>query len=94
MPLISVFKMLQAHAIKSWLCALLLLPNVTAADDTAKLLGSWDLVSLENRGADGSVHHPFGTNPVGRITYTADGLMSAQIMHGSRQPFATATLYG
>jgi Lipocalin-like domain len=64
------------------------------ASQTMPLLGSWDLVSLENRGEDGSVHRPFGEHPVGRLTYTADGLMSAQIMHGERAKFKTAALYG
>lgn len=64
-----------------------------SAADTAALVGSWELVSLENRGADGSVHHPFGKAPVGRITYTADGRMMAQIMRDERQPFATSELY-
>ncbi|MSR13421.1 MAG: lipocalin-like domain-containing protein [Gammaproteobacteria bacterium] len=57
------------------------------------VIGSWDLVSLENLGADGSVQQPFGEHPVGRLTYTADGLMSAQIMHGERAKFKTAELY-
>lgn len=59
----------------------------------ATLVGSWDLVSLENRGEDGSVHRPFGEAPVGRITYTADGRMTAQIMRDKREPFATNQLY-
>lgn len=59
----------------------------------ATLVGSWDLVSLENRGEDGSVHKPFGEAPVGRITYTADGRMTAQIMRDVRETFATDQLY-
>lgn len=61
--------------------------------DSEALIGSWDLVSLENRAADGSVERPFGAAPVGRLTYTADGFMSAQIMNGDRPPFATPDLY-
>ncbi len=61
--------------------------------DAVSLIGSWDLVSLENRSEDGSVNRPFGEHPVGRLTYTADGLMSAQIMHGERATFKTAELY-
>jgi len=59
----------------------------------AALVGSWDLVSLENRGEDGSVHKPFGDAPLGRITYTADGRMTAQIMRDVRKTFATDQLY-
>ena len=79
------------------LCALVALTwNVVAlaADARAPLIGSWDLVTLENRAADGTVHKPFGEHPVGRITYTSDGFMSAQIMHETRTAFATAELYG
>jgi Lipocalin-like domain len=81
----------------TWGVALLitasLIANADTTTDAAQFIGSWDLVSLENRGADGSVHHPFGEHPVGRLTYTADGLMSAQIMHGERTRFKTAELY-
>jgi len=76
------------------LVLLLCLSHAYANDARAPFIGSWDLVSLENRGADGSVHQPFGAHPVGRITYTADGQMSAQIMHETRKPFAKADLYG
>lgn len=74
----------------------LLAAAAPAADDAARaaLIGSWDLVSLENRAADGSVKQPLGAAPVGRITYTADGHMSAQLMHGTRAPFAADALYG
>lgn len=67
-----------------------------ATDDAARalLVGSWDLVSLENHAADGSVNQPFGAAPIGRITYTAEGHMSAQIMHDTRAPFAADALYG
>ena len=72
---------------------ILSLDTAALGAEEALLVGSWDLVSLENRGVDGSVHRPFGEHPVGRITYTADGLMSAQIMHEQRTPFKVAELY-
>lgn len=40
------------------------------------LIGTWQLVSFEVRDADGRVDAPFGADPVGFITYTADGFMS------------------
>jgi hypothetical protein len=69
----------------------------TRADDTAvgaQFIGSWELVSLENRADDGTVKKPYGDHPVGRITYTADGRMSAQVMRGERQAFVNADLFG
>ncbi len=78
------------------LALLIVVPTTQAADNAstaAALVGSWELVSLENHGADGSVHQPFGKAPVGRITYTADGRMMAQIMRDERIAFATSALY-
>lgn len=81
------------------LCAALALVGASSvhaddAADAAALVGSWDLVRLENHASDGSVTRPFGDSPVGRITYTADGQMSAHIMRAGRQPFAAGDLYG
>ena len=76
---------------------LLAAPCCVAADDAndmAALIGSWDLVSVENRASDGTVSKPFGAAPVGRITYSADGRMSAQIMRAGRASFASNELYG
>ena len=77
------------------LFAALLVVAVHSAEltDRERLVGSWDLVSLENRGANGKNFYPFGEHPIGRITYTPDGMMTAQIMRGERQPFRTADLY-
>ena len=50
--------------------------------DRENLIGSWDLVSLENHSANGKTFYPFGEHPIGRITYTAE-----------RKPFATGDLY-
>jgi len=64
-----------------------------ADDARALLVGSWDLLAVENRGADGSVERPFGDKPRGRITYTADGFLSAHVMHAERAMFTTGGLY-
>lgn len=53
------------------------------------LVGSWRLVSMEYRYADGRVRYPYGREAVGYIIYTADGRMSATIMSGGRRPFGT-----
>jgi hypothetical protein len=68
-------------------------PAAPAESAAERLVGSWDLVAVENRGSDGSVEQPFGSAPRGRINYTADGLMSAQVMHAERAAFATQGLY-
>jgi len=68
--------------------------NVCAAADRDAFLGSWALISVENRRTDGSVEHPFGTAPIGRITYTGDGLLSAHVMRADRPAFAGQSLYG
>lgn len=62
--------------------------------DRAALIGNWDLVSLENHAADGKVSKPFGDAPIGRLSYSADGHMSAQIMRASRANFFGNQLYG
>ena len=44
------------------------------------LLGTWQLVSLETLGADGTASHPYGSAPVGYLMYTAGRRMAASIM--------------
>jgi hypothetical protein len=51
-----------------------------------KFAGVWKLVSCESKDKiTGEVRYPFGTNPVGRITYDTAGRMSAQAMHPGRR---------
>ncbi|MDB9372173.1 lipocalin-like domain-containing protein [Nodularia sphaerocarpa] len=47
-------------------------------------VGTWKLVSWETKSADGKIIHPFGENPIGYITYTESGYMSATIMKPHR----------
>jgi hypothetical protein len=68
-------------------------PGASADAPRDRLIGSWELVAVENRGSDGSVERPFGAHPRGRITYTTDGFLSAHVMHAERAPFATPGLY-
>ena len=58
------------------------------------LLGTWRLVELVSRGADGNVDYPFGREAVGYITYTPDGRMSASIMSADRARFASEDIVG
>lgn len=53
------------------------------------LIGSWRLVAMEHRYADGRVRYPYGREAVGYILYTAEGRMSATIMGGARAPFGS-----
>jgi hypothetical protein len=45
-----------------------------------RLLGTWRLVSVAARGADGGVAYPYGLEPVGYLMYSADGRMAVSIM--------------
>ena len=48
------------------------------------LIGTWWLVSWELRDAEGRVTYPWGRDPVGFITYTADGRMAVQFGRSDR----------
>ena len=50
----------------------------------SSLLGTWDLVSFWWRLPDGKMVKPWGEHPVGRITYDADGYVTALLMHELR----------
>jgi hypothetical protein len=51
-----------------------------------KFVGVWKLVSCESKDKiTGEVRYPYGTKPIGRITYDAAGRMSAQLMDPGRR---------
>lgn len=52
------------------------------------LIGTWQLASYEVRGANGALVRPFGEEPIGFLTYTADGYMSGQLGRAARTPIA------
>ncbi len=58
-----------------------------AADDTARLVGSWELVSWKTKQPDGTTDYPMGESPVGLLMYDARGYMSVQIMDDFRPAF-------
>lgn len=64
-----------------------------ASDEAAavkqRLLGSWRLVTWEERDRSGRVHHPLGAAARGQITYTSDDHMSAQLMRPGSRRFAS-----
>jgi hypothetical protein len=51
-----------------------------------QLIGTWKLVAIEERDADGKLSVPldYGPNPVGLLMYDAAGRMSAQAMRRGR----------
>ena len=49
-------------------------------DDAAKLVGSWTLVSYEDREASGALVFPYGRAPAGLLVYDATGHMAVQMM--------------
>ena len=76
-----------------FLCLCILVPvsyaeQPSATDDGSRLIGTWDLVSVEARWPDGHVTAPWGTKPPGRLTYSKDGQMSALLMHEERNQAA------
>ena len=57
-------------------------------------LGTWRLISWENRDAGGQFGYPLGPDALGYITYTADGYIFAQIMAAERASLATQNPFG
>jgi len=58
------------------------------------LIGTYHLVSWENRHASGKITHPLGPDAQGFINYSADGYMFVHIMANHRQPHALGDLVG
>jgi Lipocalin-like domain len=56
------------------------------------LIGTWRLVSWENRGVDSQISHPLGEDAVGYIMYNQDGYMFVAIMRPERPNFPTGDL--
>jgi hypothetical protein len=54
-----------------------------------RLLGSWSLVSWEERDQTGRVNYPLGPKATGQLIYTRDARMSAQLMRPGSRRFAT-----
>jgi hypothetical protein len=53
------------------------------------LVGTWRLLSWENRTLDGEVSHPLGGDASGYIAYTEDGYVFVAIMGAARRPCAS-----
>lgn len=59
-----------------------------------ELIGTYELVSWENRYASGDVRYPLGPDAKGFISYTADGFMFVHIMADGRKKHFTGDLFG
>lgn len=54
--------------------------------DNDSLVGTWKLVSASSSDSSGQqLEPPYGANPVGFLTYTADGRITALISFGGRK---------
>ncbi len=59
------------------------------------LIGTWSLLSWENRIIDGqSISYPLGRDAVGYIMYNQDGYMAVAIARPGRAKFAAGDLLG
>jgi lipocalin-like protein len=50
-----------------------------------KLVGTWKLASASSTTSKGERETPYGSNPSGLLTYTADGRVNAIISYGGRK---------
>jgi hypothetical protein len=54
-----------------------------------KLVGTWKLLSASSTTSTGErIEAPYGVNPVGFLTYGADGRMTSLISYGGRKPLS------
>jgi hypothetical protein len=57
-----------------------------------RLVGTWKLVSASSAAASGEpTEPPYGMSPVGFLTYTEDGRVTALISYGGRKPLSSGT---
>lgn len=64
-------------------------PEALSSMDEEKLIGTWKLVSASSTGSAGDRDAtPYGANPSGILTYTADGRVSALISYDGRKPLS------
>jgi hypothetical protein len=76
------------HLAAIFVFALATAAPVAASQPAANLAGTWQLVSIENRLADGSTLQPYGPDPDGMLTFDRAGRYSVQIFRRGRARFA------
>ena len=69
---------------------LLVLPATILAQSKDPLVGTWKLVSATDTTDKGTTKEAFGKDPVGFLTYTPDGRMSAIIAFGGRKSLSVS----
>jgi hypothetical protein len=62
-------------------------PSSTIAQTKEALVGTWKLVSYTTTNDKGEVEHGMGMNPIGALTYTADGRVSVFMADSERKQF-------
>ena len=50
-----------------------------------KLVGTWKLISASSKMSNGESGTPYGLKPIGFLSYTADGRVTALISYGERK---------
>ena len=68
-------------------------PEMSAQEAFAAFIGGWQLVLWTTFHPDGSRDHPFGTDALGQIMYSADGHMSCHLMQANRPLFGKPSVY-
>ena len=58
------------------------------------LVGTYDLVSWENRHESGDITYPLGPDAKGVISYSPDGFVFVHIMANNRKKHSAADLFG
>jgi hypothetical protein len=59
-----------------------------------RLIGTWQLITVEGRLPDGRRNSPYGQNPLGMLIYDRSGNMAVQLMDRDRLSFMSADLKG
>ncbi len=66
--------------------------SVRQTETSNPLIGTWRLVSWENRDENGHITYPLGKDALGYIIYNPDGYMFVAIMRPDRLKFAAGDL--
>jgi len=82
----QVVRQLTLHGVRALVVMLLAACTQQAmAEESNPFVGTWELVSVTAVAVDGSVDTaPFGPNPSGYLTYTADGYMQVLLSFADR----------
>lgn len=59
-----------------------------------QFVGTWLMLSWENRDKEGNVTYPFGQDAIGYVVYSEDGYMSTTLMTANRPNFTTDDVLG